>query len=49
MLLIELRAAIRHSKHDAAHGHPKVGWFDLAAGVLLIYEAFHGAHNKPVY
>ena len=29
--------------------HSKVGWFDLAAGVLLIYEAFHGAHHKPGY
>lgn len=47
--LVELRAAIRHTKHGAAHSHPKVGWFDLAAGALLIYEAFHGAHHKPGY
>jgi hypothetical protein len=46
--VVELRAAIRHSKHGA-HAHPKAGWFDLAAGVLLIYEAFHGAHHKPGY
>jgi hypothetical protein len=25
------------------------GWFDLAAGGLLIFEAFHGAHHKPGY
>ena len=45
---LELRAMVRHSKHGT-HAHPKVGWFDLAAGVLLIYEAFHGAHHKPGY
>jgi hypothetical protein len=46
----ELRAAIRHSRHGDPPSHPKIGWFDLAAGVLLIYEAFHGAHgHKPGY
>ena len=38
----ELRSA--HKRH-----HSKVGWFDLAAGGLLIFEAFHGAHHKPGY
>jgi len=42
----ELHAEIR------AHGRPvhsPFGWFDLAAGGLLIFEAFHGAHTKPGY
>jgi hypothetical protein len=40
----DVRATIKHH-----HSHDVVGWFDLAAGVLLIYEAFHGAHHKPGY
>jgi hypothetical protein len=49
----EIRADIRAGRH-LAHGmeashHGGIGWFDLAAGVLLIYEAFHGAHHKPGY
>jgi hypothetical protein len=47
--ILELRATVQHHKHGKALSHPKVGWFDLAAGVLLIYEAFHGAHHKPGY
>jgi hypothetical protein len=42
----ELHAELR------AHGkpvHSPFGWFDLAAGGLLIFEAFHGAHHKPGY
>jgi hypothetical protein len=38
----ELRKRGEH--HDSAFG-----WFDLAAGGLLIFEAFHGAHHKPGY
>ena len=34
-------------KHHGAHS--SIGWFDIAAGILLIYEAFHGAHHKPGY
>jgi hypothetical protein len=26
-----------------------VSWFDLAAGGLLLFEAFSGHHNKPGY
>jgi hypothetical protein len=40
--LKELRAATRGA-------HLPVGWFDLAAGAMLIFEAFHGAHHKPGY
>ena len=40
----DVRAAFR--RH---HAHDAVGWFDLVAGILLIYEAFHGAHHKPGY
>jgi hypothetical protein len=36
-------------RHRHSHKHPSVGWFDLAAGGLLIFEAFHGAHLKPGY
>jgi hypothetical protein len=45
----EVRTARRHAAKP--HGsHPGVGWFDLAAGALLIFEAFHGAHHgKPGY
>jgi hypothetical protein len=45
---VELRAAHRHLK-SGAHSHAPVGWFDLAAGCLLIFEAFHGVHHKPGY
>jgi uncharacterized membrane protein HdeD (DUF308 family) len=46
----ELKTELRNLKHQhGAHAHPAVGWFDLAAGILLIYEAFHGAHHKPGY
>lgn len=31
------------------HAHGSFGWFDLAAGGLLIFEAFQGAHTKPGY
>jgi hypothetical protein len=34
-------------KHHGAHS--SIGWFDIAAGILLIYEAFHGVHHKPGY
>lgn len=49
----EVRGDIRAGRHHA-HGsesghHAAIGWFDLAAGILLIYEAFHGAHHKPGY
>jgi hypothetical protein len=42
----ELRAELR-AHHG--HTHSAVGWFDLAAGGLLIFEAFHGAVHKPGY
>src|SRR5207248_681459 len=40
----ELRAAAKH-----APSHSAIGWFDLAAGIMLLYEAFHGVHHKPAY
>jgi hypothetical protein len=46
----ELRAEFRQSKSE--HGeatHSRFAWFDLAAGALLIFEAFHGHHTKPGY
>ena len=44
----DLRAAVRHRFHAHA-AHSVVGWFDLAAGAMLMFEAFHGAHHKPAY
>jgi hypothetical protein len=41
----ELRAHVR----SHGHVHDSFGWFDLAAGGLLIFEAFHGARTKPGY
>jgi hypothetical protein len=41
---MEVYAAKNHSA-----SHSPVGWFDLAAGILLIFEAFHGHHVKPGY
>jgi hypothetical protein len=29
--------------------HDSVGWFDLAAAAMMMFEAFHGAHHKPGY
>jgi len=31
------------------HVHDSVGWFDLAAAAMMMFEAFHGAHHKPGY
>jgi uncharacterized membrane protein HdeD (DUF308 family) len=45
---VELRAARRHAA-SGGHAHSPVGWFDLAAGALLIFEAFHSPHVKPGY
>src|SRR5262249_27683977 len=45
----ELRALVRRIKTPGHHPHPKVGWFDLAAGAMLLYEAFHGEHHKAFY
>jgi hypothetical protein len=45
---VELRAALRHVK-GAGHGHSKIGWFDLAAGGMLIYEAIHAPPITPFY
>jgi hypothetical protein len=47
--VIELRATIRHIKDGGRRHHAKVGWFDLAAGLMLFYEAFHGEHHKAFY
>src|SRR5262249_27483411 len=47
--LKDLRAAVRHRRNAHAGHHSVVGWFDLAAGAMLMFEAFHGAHHKPAY
>jgi hypothetical protein len=41
----ELHAELR----SHGHSHSSFGWFDLAAGGLLIFEAFHSPHHKPAY
>ena len=47
---LEGRAVKQHHNNPGGeHAHPRVGWFDLAAGVLLIFEAFHSPHHKPGY
>lgn len=43
--LQELRTTLRPSEAS----HPRFGWFELAAGILLIFEAFHGATTKLGY
>jgi len=46
--VIELRRTMR----GAGHSHHKlaaIGWFDLAAGAMLILEAFESPHKKPGY
>jgi len=43
------KEAYTASKGSHATSHSSIGWFDLAAGVLLIFEAFHGHHVKPGY
>lgn len=48
-LRAEIRAVRNHAHEGAAAPHSAFGWFDLAAGGLLIFEAFHGAHHKPGY
>ncbi len=44
----EMRALKRKRSHGVHH-HPAVGWFDLAAGGLLLWEAFNGVHHKAPY
>src|SRR5262249_36210214 len=45
----ELRIALRHKKHEPGHAHSPFGWFDLVAGAMLIFEAFHTPHHKAAY
>jgi hypothetical protein len=45
MFLRDLRDAVRHKKHP----HPGIAWFDVAAGLMLVFEAFHGQHARTGY
>ena len=46
----ELRQTLRSKEHEHPSAwHTAIGWFDLAAGGLLIFEAFHQPHVKPGY
>lgn len=48
--LREVRQTIRPQAHGHSSAwHHAIGWFDLAAGGLLIFEAFHQPHVKPGY
>jgi hypothetical protein len=45
----ELRAEFRHSAGDpGTASHPSFGWFDLAAGVLLMLKRSTHARNRCV-
>src|SRR5262249_39815841 len=44
----EVRAALR-TRRLGHSGHSAFGWFDLAAGGMLLFEAFHSPHIKPAY
>jgi hypothetical protein len=44
----DVRGALRH-RENPDQSHSALGWFDLAASALLMFEAFHGEHHKPVY
>lgn len=46
----EVRQTLKPKSTDHSSAwHAAVGWFDLAAGGLLIFEAFHQPHVKPGY
>lgn len=48
--ILEFRVQVEHHRgHHAGGGHRRLGWFDLAAGALLLFEAIHGEHVKPIY
>jgi hypothetical protein len=44
-----LRSLLRKGKGHSAASHTVIGWFDMAAGALLIFEAFHEHHTKAAY
>src|SRR5262245_49914069 len=35
----DLRATLHHRRNPHAAKHPAIGWFDLAAGAMLMFEA----------
>jgi hypothetical protein len=41
--------ALRRHNHAKHTTHSGYDWFDLASGVLLLFEAFHSPHQKPAY
>ena len=46
----EVRETLRSKEREHPSAwHAAIGWFDLAAGGLLIFEAFHQPHVKPGY
>ena len=51
VLVLFLRDVRAFRRREAAHtkSHAAFGWFDMAVGALLMFEAFHGHHVKPGY
>ncbi len=45
----DVRDVMGKRKHGHHGTHKSVGWFDLAAGAMLIFEAFHSPHTKAAY
>lgn len=45
----DMRGLLHKPQGHSPTSHAGVGWFDIAAGALLIFEAFHGHHVKPGY
>jgi hypothetical protein len=45
----DLRSLLRKGKGHSPASHTVIGWFDMAAGALLIFEAFHEHHTKAGY
>lgn len=49
MFARDLRGLVHKPQGHSRSSHAAIGWFDIAAGALLIFEAFHGHHVKPGY
>jgi hypothetical protein len=47
-LVRDVRSARKHAKAEKPP-HERFGWFDLAAGAMLLFEAYHSPHHKPAW
>ncbi len=41
---VALIASLKREWKHGAHGHSKVGWFDVIAGIVVILEGYHKLH-----